>query len=149
MFEIRGNLWQQPGAKCITTNGNVNRRGEAVMGRGCALQAKQRYPKLAQEFAARILAEGNHVYYFPAYQLYTFPVKHNWHDKADLKLIERSAHELVAAADQYTPGAVTVLPRPGCGNGQLSWSDVYPVIEPILTGDRFVIVDLAYKLPLS
>ena len=42
MREIFGNLWE---AECdlrvITTNPMINAKGQAVMGRGCALEAKQ------------------------------------------------------------------------------------------------------------
>ncbi len=32
------------------------------------------------------------------------------------------------------------LVRPGCGNGQLKWEDVKPLIAPILD-DRFIVVE--------
>jgi len=39
MKELRGNLFHTPcDVICITTNGFVKRNGEAVMGRGCAVQ---------------------------------------------------------------------------------------------------------------
>ena len=32
------------------------------------------------------------------------------------------------------------MARPGCGNGQLKWEDVKPLIAPILD-DRFIVVE--------
>lgn len=80
------------------------------------------------------------------HQWFSFPVKHNWYEHADLKLIERSAKELVDTIDDIfldpddRPPTI-YLPRPGCGNGRLKWEDVKPVIEPYLD-DRFVVVTL-------
>lgn len=55
MKETFGNIWEL--AKpydgiVITTNGYVNKRGEAVMGKGIAYQAKQREPEIAPYFRA-------------------------------------------------------------------------------------------------
>ncbi len=53
--------------------------------------------------------------------LVTFPVKDHWSDTADILLIERSAHELVALTDElddnclnYDVAPVVVYPR-NCG----------------------------------
>jgi hypothetical protein len=78
-----------------------------------------------------VLPDGSH--------LGTFPVKHHWREKADLDLIERSARQLVELADRFGYQRL-LIPRPGCGNGQLSYEEVRPVLKGILTGDRFVIV---------
>ena len=68
----------------------------------------------------------------------SFPVKHNWHETADIELIIRSCREAMCRTANY-PEEKFLLPRPGCGNGGLSWEDVKPMIEPILD-DRFYIV---------
>ena len=56
--------------------------------------------------------------------------------KSNILLIVRSAIELVELADQHTEWKTIVMPRPGCGAGELSWSEVKPYIEDILD-DRF------------
>ena len=147
MREVFGNLWQFAGGmKCITTNGSVRADGNAVMGRGCANEARLMFHGLAQKLGTRLRNSGNHVYYFPDIPLYTFPVKVDWNRPAVLTLIEQSAYELVEQTEDFTPTSYIYLPRPGCGNGTLMWEDVRPVIEPILTGDRFRIVDYARGL---
>jgi len=45
---------------------------------------------------------------------------------------------LAELTEEHDLGTV-VLPRPGCGNGQLDWSDVHPVIAPILPDSVHVI----------
>lgn len=154
MREQRKNLWDmRVDAVCITTNGYVNKQGDAVMGAGCALEARSKFPGIAHELGSLITDVGNHVHRLqtPRHGWYdgesgeefttevlSFPVKHHWKERADMKLIERSAQELVALTDEWSFSSVAV-PRPGCGNGHRNWEDVKPVIEPILD-DRFIIV---------
>jgi O-acetyl-ADP-ribose deacetylase (regulator of RNase III) len=69
--------------------------------------------------------------------LVVFPVKHEWMELADLALIQQSAYELIALADRLEWRRV-VLPRPGCGNGGLTWDQVQPLLWDL--DDRFVVV---------
>lgn len=121
----------------IPTNGTVKKNGEAVMGRGLAFQAAWRFSNLSQVLGTHLLSGGNNVYAFPAYRLITFPVKHHWHEAADLELIEKSFQQLVPKANQLGKFPV-VLPRVGCGNGRLLWENVRPVAERYLN-DNFVV----------
>ena len=147
MKEARGNLWTFPAdAYVITTNGFVKKNGAAVMGRGCAKEALDKFPGIAQVLGKRIQEHGNHISLIWQHPfVISFPVKHNWWEKADIDLIKRSAEELVELVgyadknSQYYPFQQVVLPRPGCGNGQLNWEDVKPVIEPILD-DRYTVI---------
>lgn len=146
MNVVYGDFWEWDAqARVITTNGYVNRRGEAVMGRGVAYQARERlHFNIARVLGEAIERGGNHVYALSE-GYFSFPVKHHWSDRADLALIERSAGELVIMM-QYPSMRraypTIVLPRPGCGNGGLLWEKVEPVIAPILD-DRFYVIDYA------
>lgn len=149
MKELRGNLWDytDDGAIVITTNGAINQKGECVMGRGVALQAKNRYPGFATLLGNQIKLAGNHVHYFdvpvpPHFrddQIITFPVKHHWQEQADVALIAQSVMELVNRVDIFDIKHV-YLPHPGCANGGLKWENVRPLLTPYLD-DRFTIVD--------
>lgn len=147
MREARGQLWTYTpsDAICITTNGWLRKDGQAVMGRGCAAEAKQRYPHLPGVLGNMIREFGNHVNYLDFTDdhkpIFAFPVKHRWWEKADLELIRQSAHELVKITDAMNLMHV-LLPRPGCGNGQLNWPDVREVIAPILD-DRIIVITYA------
>ena len=128
---------------CITTNGDVNARGHAVMGRGCALEASKKIPGFSRALAYVIKKYGNHVYRMDAQlqglsRVLVFPVKYHWHEMADLSLIRRSAREL-AEICALTANSIFILPRPGCGNGHLNWEDVREVIAPILPDNVWVI----------
>ena len=139
MVEASGDLWTYPADfRVITTNGSVRNDGHAVMGRGCARQAKDKFPGLARELGARLRSHGNRLHYWPAYLLFTFPVKHRWMEAADPELIRASTEEF---AQQLLESATYVMPRPGCGNGQLSWGDVRPIVAAL--PDNVVVIDFA------
>lgn len=146
MIERGGDLWDfhAIGAwVAITTNGIVRQDGTAVMGRGVAYEAAQRYPWLARSFGLRLRDGGNHVHAFWDIRLFTFPVKAHWRDRADLGLIEQSASELVdfvADLERFRGPQRVYLVRPGCGNGGLRWAEVQPRLAPILD-DRFIVVE--------
>jgi hypothetical protein len=131
---IVGDLWhyyKKPRiVVCVTTNGTVRKDGHLVMGRGCALEAMQRIPGLALGLGQAILKSGNKIYPYRegrSIRLMTFPVKHQWYEDADLNLIRRSALQLKKIAEQ-NPEVRFLLPRPGCGNGRLSWTQVKPLL---------------------
>jgi hypothetical protein len=148
MRESTGELWEfydaEPDAwVAITTNGAVKQDGCLVMGAGCALGAQKRFPQLPRLWGEMVNRAGNHVSPWPSFRLFTFPVKTHWREYATLELIERSAHELMENIDLVGCGKV-FLPRPGCGNGGLNWSDVRPVISAVLD-DR--VVTVTWKVP--
>ncbi len=158
MIVVRRNLWDLAGTAvlCVTTNGFVNRAGAAVMGRGCAREARDRFPGIDLALGAAIRANGSRVQAIWAEPLIVaFPVKPTsaacadpardvvshlaarfragdvvpgWACKADLAVIERSAAELAEAADRAGWTSVAV-PMPGCGAGELSWALVEPVLD--------------------
>ncbi len=147
MNEVNGNLWDSNAdIIVITTNGAVRKDGAAIMGRGVALQAKNRYTGIEYILGKLIRENGNHVNFviggLP--KIVSFPVKHHWRERADLKLINQSVLELVLLTNRlnlhlkpsftYT----VALPRPGCGNGRLRWEDVKSIIRPILD-NRFTV----------
>lgn len=145
MREIRGDIFKLLETNnfdgfCITTNGFVKSNGECVMGRGIALTCKQMFPNIARNLGSLIRMHGNHVHKLGMYNsstIFSFPVKHNWWEAADIKLIERSCVELTQMLDKLHLESV-LLPRPGCGNGRLNWNDVKPVIAKLLD-DRVIV----------
>lgn len=144
MKEAQGNLWTFPAdARVITTNGFVKNDGSCVMGRGCAKQARDMFPGIDKKLGVLIKRHGNVVNLLGPHgpdkaQLIAMPVKHNWWEEADIDLIKDSAHRLVQVADLYDYSNI-VLPRPGCGNGKLSWKSVQPLLAAILD-DRFTAI---------
>lgn len=145
MKEIAGNIWDYYDRGhwiVITTNGTVRKDGACVMGRGVALEAKKRFPKLPFQLGERIKTMGNRLHPFPDSRLFCYPVKWQWFEKADLCLIAVSSSQLADYPNEaYIAVQIPIyMVRPGCGNGRLDWKDVKPVLEKYLD-DRFIVVN--------
>ncbi len=141
MIEISGDIWDyydQGHWIVITTNGTIKNNGEAVMGRGVALQAKQKYSQFPLELGQFIKEYGNILFFWWFKRIITFPVKHHWRNQADIQLIEKSCQDL--SNRWKSPYDILYMVRPGCGNGGLNWADVKPILEKYLD-DRFVVVN--------
>jgi len=145
MIETTGNIWDQKcDWLCITTNCVINKAGRCVMGKGTALQAKQRCPDIDLILAQKIKEKGNIVHCLLKYEdkwIISFPTKNDWRNPSDLDLIKSSAKQLKQHYNVQTKKPIVMLPRPGCSNGQLEWEEVKEVIAPILVEDDFVICD--------
>lgn len=134
----------------VPTNAETNSRGEAIMGAGLALQAKQRLPHLPAELGKRLKCGApGYVEIFPACEgrnepkVITFRTKDSWRDPARLDLIESSALELLHALPNID--GTVYMPKVGCGvhTGQLSWEMVKPLLTDLLKAhlDRVVFVE--------
>lgn len=64
-----------------------------------------------------------------------------WACRASLTLIEQSTIELKDLIFRSGCWSCVVLPRPGCGAGELDWKDVKPILEKHLD-DRFYVISL-------
>jgi len=139
MLEEYGDFWAIPADfHCIMTNGALRRNGSAIMGKGIALEARRRYHDIEAILGSLINKYGNHVFHL-GYNILSFPTKYHWKQDSDIQLIKRSAQELVILFEN-SPAERILLTRPGCGNGNLQWSEVKPVIQEILVDNKFVIV---------
>lgn len=164
MKELKADLWEVPAnVRIITTNGTIKRNGEAVMGRGCAAEAAKRYPDFPSKLGEHLRKNGNvhGVFYVittmqgsPSEktrvfrqaetrplgvlveEIWTFPVKHAWFERADFDLIERSWDDIKVKIE---PDLTYVMPRPGCGNGRLGWVSVKAIFED--APDNIIVVD--------
>ena len=165
MIEEEGDMFESyADAMAITTNGFLKKNNESVMGRGCARQLADLYPWMPRELGRAIGEHGNCVNpigYHRGTKIYSFPVKPisvvfdgknavghmarkfrkgetipGWAAVAQLDLIELSARQLKQLADKENHERI-LIPRPGCGAGELKWEDVRPVLNDILD-DRFI-----------
>lgn len=149
MQELRRDLWECDGVLAITTNGFVKSNGNAVMGAGVAREAVLLIPGVERELGRLLRKNGNICQRVAGpgcniefeRSIVSFPVKHNWFEKASLGLIAESARQLGVLMDKHVQGDI-FLPRPGCGNGKLTWPVVRDTLEPILGHhDNLYIVD--------
>lgn len=144
---IKGNIWDYWNNGdwiVIPTNGTIKKDDSCVMGKGLALQAKEHLRGIEYIIGAFIKRYGNNTLII-CKEIITFPVKHNWWEMADIKLIEKSCNQLLALVDtQMTKGNIIesiYLPKVGCGAGGLNWKDVEPILDKYLD-ERFIVVDL-------
>lgn len=177
MVEVKGDLWKTPcNWICVPTNGIVKADGEAVMGKGVALQCLQQIWNAPMVLGEKIQKHGNNVHeigrftrdtYVPkvdrtkhyemgivTVEVYSFPTKHDYRNPADLELIEQSCEQIASRYrvrvmdNKIVPDTVArplipkvVLPRVGCGLGQLDWeTQVKPICEKHFIGDDWIIV---------
>jgi hypothetical protein len=148
MIESVEDLWKffmRPGCQvAISTNGCLTKKGEAVMGRGCALQATYVINGVRRLLGNYLKRSGNVPGYLiipemndmfkphPEACLMILPVKHNWWEKADMKLVRTSAEFLNAESIKH-PDWEFHVPRIGCSNGKLSWNyQVKPIMSKLL-----------------
>jgi hypothetical protein len=136
MIEKTCNLWIEPAEyRCILTSAAVA-DGEAVLETKSARAAAAKFAGLAGDLGRMLTARGNHVHLIRP-GLCSFPIKQYQWSGPTLAVIERSAKELA----EIVGTAKTLLPRPGCGEGELAWADVAKVLACL--PDNVVIVDEA------
>ena len=141
MRVIVGNIWDYFGeysSIVIPTNGSIKRNGAAVMGKGLALQARERFKGIDKILGGLLQSYGEIPFLLP-YNLISFPTKWEWYEKADLKLIAASANILAGMISIYKLGLI-YMPKIGCGNGGLLWEEVEPILEKL--NRSVIIVDL-------
>ena len=145
MREITGDIWEWLGKAVIviTTNGYVAKNGLAVLGRGCASQAKIRFPDLPQRLGRILACRGNHVASLGE-GIVTFPVEDSPWALPEFHIIRRSASELRYMADREGWEKV-IVPRPGCGGGGLLWDQVRPLLAEHFV-DRFYVITAEDRL---
>lgn len=118
-------------SKAQTLINTVNCVG--VMGKGIALEFKKRFPEMFDDYVKR--CERREVkpgvpYLFERTSppnIINFPTKDHWKSVSRIKDIEHGLQHLL---DDYKQWNVTSLAIPplGCGNGQLEWKAVGPLI---------------------
>lgn len=128
---IEGDIFNSPAQVIVNT---VNTVG--VMGKGLALSFKKRYPEMFEAYRRacekRQLTIGKlMLYYAPDHWIMMFPTKENWRNPSKIDYIEEGLKKFV---NTYTDKSITSIafPKLGCGNGELSWDDVKPVMERYL-----------------
>lgn len=150
----------------ITTNGFVKANGNAVMGRGIAKQVADALIEVPVILGDKIKLHGNVVHHITNHNgiaLYSFPVKAvqeendgtnvvahmrdkyrtnqivpGWACKAREDIIQHSVQTLLKMISKGVLEASKeyLLPRPGCGYGELDWNDIKPIMEQL--PDNFI-----------
>lgn len=123
-----GNMFESEAQTLVNT---VNCVG--IMGKGIALEFKKRFPDMFEDYRARCerkeLKPGIPYLYkrlFPP-QIINFPTKSHWRTASRIEDVEKG---LKILRENYKRWGITSIAMPplGCGNGQLLWTTVGPMI---------------------
>ena len=125
---VRGNLFDS--AAQVITN-TVNCVG--VMGKGVALEFKNRYPAMFTEYHSRcergeVRPGEPYLWEDERVQVLNFPTKRDWREGSRLSDIEQGLQYLALHYQDMGIQSIAMPPL-GCGNGGLRWEDVRPLIE--------------------
>lgn len=128
---IEGDLFSSPAQVIVNTINTVG-----VMGKGIALEFKQRYPEMFELYKQacddKKIDIGNLLLWRAVdHWLLLFPTKKHWRSNSKLEYIEAGLRKFV---DVYEQQCITSIAFPclGCGNGGLNWQDVKPLMEKYL-----------------
>lgn len=128
---VEGNIFNSPAQVIVNP---VNTVG--VMGKGIALEFKNRYPIMFEKYKTacekHMLTIGRLMLVSaPDHLLLLFPTKESWRYPSKLSYIELG---LKRFCDYYAQRGITSIafPKIGCGNGELDWEEVKPLMERYL-----------------
>ena len=134
MEVLIGNIFDSGAQTLVNT---VNCVG--IMGKGIAAEFKERFPEMFKDYAAR--CERNEVkpgvpYLFKesifSAQIINFPTKSDWRAASRIEDIEKGLKILTEKYKEWDIQSIAVPPL-GCGNGQLLWESVGPLIYSYLS----------------
>lgn len=128
---IEGDIFDSPAQVIVNT---VNTVG--VMGKGLALSFKNRYPDMFEIYKKvcekHQLTIGKLMLHQEAdHWILLFPTKENWRNPSKLEYIEKGLMKFI---NSYAEKHITSIafPKLGCGNGELDWNLVKPLMERYL-----------------
>lgn len=109
-----------------------------VMGKGIALEFKNRYPEMYKEYVSlcknKEIRPGKPYYYFDIWgnSVLNFPTKDHWRSPSKLSYIVSGLRWF---RDNYEKLGITSIAFPplGCGNGGLTWVTVGPLMYHYLS----------------
>lgn len=128
---VDSNLFESPAKVLVNT---VNTVG--VMGRGIAKTFKEIYPEMFKQYQS-FCKDGSltvgklWLYKTPHKWILNFPTKQHWRSKSRLEYIEAGLRKFANTYDRKSLLQVS-FPMLGCGNGELDWEDVRPLMEQYL-----------------
>ena len=134
MEVLIGNIFES-GAQTIVNTVNC----VGIMGKGIAAQFKARYPDMFEDYVARCerneLKPGVPYLYKESMfssQVVNFPTKSDWRAASRIEDIEKGLRILTQKYKEWGIKSIAVPPL-GCGNGQLLWEAVGPLLYKYLS----------------
>lgn len=107
-----------------------------IMGKGLALSFKQKYPNMYKTYKE---ACDNKSFYIGKLMLVSenkrrillFPTKKHWINPSKLEYIETGLKTFIDCYEYHNIKSIA-FPILGCGNGNLNWLEVKPIMEKYL-----------------
>ena len=129
---IEGDIFNSPAQVIVNT---VNTVG--VMGKGIALEFKKRYPDMFASYRTacekkKLLIGKLMLWYAPDHWILMFPTKEHWRNPSKIEYIEKGLMTFVRKYADYNISSIA-FPKLGCGNGELDWNTVRPLMEKYLS----------------
>ena len=129
---VKGDLFESKAQVIVNT---VNCQG--VMGKGLALEFKQRYPDMFEVYqkdckSGKLRIGRPTLYKKSSPWILNFPTKNYWRLPSKLEYLEKGLEFLVA---HYQKVGITSIafPKLGAQNGKLSWDEVGPLMAKYLS----------------
>jgi O-acetyl-ADP-ribose deacetylase (regulator of RNase III) len=112
----------------------VNTAG--VMGRGIALEFKNRYPEMFKTYQKKCENKSIDIGKLFLWNkeekwVLLFPTKQHWRYPSQIGYIEEGLKKFANIYDKLGIESIA-FPRLGCGNGGLDWNEVRPIMEKYL-----------------
>lgn len=124
---VKGDIFKSP-SQVLTSAVNC----VGVMGKGVALEFKNRYPQMFCDYKMKC-EQGSvklgqpYLWEDDSAQVFNFPTKRHWRDNSLLQDIDDGLKYLAASYEKMGIQSIA-MPALGCGLGGLSWSEVRPLI---------------------
>lgn len=124
---VKGDIFKSP-AQVLTNTVNC----VGVMGKGVALEFKNRYPQMFSDYKlkceqGKVMPGHPYLWEGDSAQVLNFPTKRHWRDNSLLQDIEDGLKHLAKSYEQMGIQSLA-MPALGCGLGGLNWSVVQPLI---------------------
>lgn len=128
---VKGDIFKSPAQ--VLTNA-VNCVG--VMGKGVALEFKNRYPQMFNDYKlkcdqGKVKPGQPYLWEDDSAQVLNFPTKRHWRDQSLIQDIEDGLKYLATSYEQMGIQSIA-MPALGCGLGGLKWSEAQPLIVKYL-----------------
>lgn len=143
---VRTSLFDSPAQTLVNT---VNVVG--VMGKGIALEFKERYPAMFKAYKklcdSHSLDTGKlHLWRASDHWILNFPTKSTWRQPSKIEYIEAGLETFQRSYKQMGIASISFPPL-GCGNGNLNWKDVRPLMERYLSKVDIPVYVHDYQVP--
>ncbi|KKR00036.1 MAG: Appr-1-p processing domain protein [Candidatus Woesebacteria bacterium GW2011_GWB1_39_12] len=129
---VHGNIFD---SDCDILVNTINCVG--VMGKGVALECKKRFPQNFKEYWKACKDEQIHpgeifIFQENGKTIINLATKNHWKNSSRLEWVEKGTIAL-ARLLRASGGSTIAIPPLGCGNGNLKWQDVRPILEKYLS----------------